>query len=256
MIDELEVKGLEHSLADEEIDGYESWDTHDLIMIFMGLGVDMSKLAISIIEEFCKPGITLVFTWDGGEFAVSTKACKLSTVLAANVKHNPHIVHVTKIGSDTFSLVSSYLNHHNGVVPWEIAKPIRSTVMSRIVEDQWDADFADDMTKRQAFQVINAANYLGCRSLSQLLCAKVATLIKGKSPEEIKHILTTEYDEKDLNHQPEQIQPERLRVEEIATSIEDINLEPLTLEDIEASSGDDANLESEFKGLYLNNDDD
>jgi len=249
MIDELEVKGLELSLSDGDSDGHEIKDTafqEELILIFKGLGVLMPKYAISIIQEFCKPGITLVFTSDGGEFAVNTKACKLSKFLTIQSELNPHRVHVNNISEATFSLICSYLNHHNGVEPMEIAKPIRSVAMSRIVEDEWDAVFADSMSKRQTFQVILAANKIDCSSLLHLLCAKVATLIKGKNPEEIKRILSEE-DETYLSNQLGQSQRERLTLEDAETSIDDINLEPLTLEDTEAPQGDDANLGSESK---------
>jgi len=249
MIDELEVKGLELSLNDGNSDGHEIWDTvfqQELIRIFEGFGVLMPKNVISIIQEFCKPGITLVFTSDGGEFAVSTKAFKLSKLLTIQSESNPHTLHVSNISEDTFSLISSYLNHHNGVEPMEIAKPIRSVAMSKIVEDEWDAVFADSMSKRQIFHVISAANYIGCLSLVHLLCAKVATLIKGKSPEEIKRILN-ETDENYQNNQLGQNQPERLSLEDAETSIDDIYLEPLTIEDTDAPLGGGANMDSEFK---------
>ena len=36
------------------------------------------------------------------------------------------------------------------------------------------------------FDIIIAANYLDIKSLLDLSCAKIATLIRGKSPEEIR----------------------------------------------------------------------
>jgi len=74
----------------------------------------------------------------------------------------------------------------------------------------------------------------------------VATSIKGKSPDEIKRILCEEY-EKFQNNQLGQSQPERLTLDDGETSINDIHVEPLTLENTEAPLGDDANLDSEFK---------
>jgi len=200
MIDELEVSGLEFSLTDEYSEGY---DLRDIIFhIFNGFGVIMPTCVICIIRGFCKPGITLVFTGDGGEFAVSTKALKLSALLNIQAEQNPHTIHVNKISRDTFSLVSAYLNHHNGVEPKEIAKPIISSVMSRIVDDHWDAVFADSMTKKQTWAVISAAEYIDCKSLLHLSCAKIATLIKGKNPAEVRTILSNDDDETDQNSQP------------------------------------------------------
>merc|ERR1712034_9380 len=69
-----------------------------------------------------------------------------------------------------------------------IAKPIRSVKMTKIVEHPEDAEFINK-PKKVIFQIILAANYMDIKSLLHLGCAKIATLIKGKSPEEIKKIL-------------------------------------------------------------------
>ena len=89
------------------------------------------------------------------------------------------------------------MKHHNGKIPEEIAKPIRSVKMERIVADLWDAHYINKMNKKTIFQVILAANYMDVASLLHLGCAKIATLIKGKSPEEIKNILAD--DSNDVN---------------------------------------------------------
>lgn len=101
-------------------------------------------------------------------------------------------IQVKQVDAATLKLVVTYLKHHNGKEPTEIAKPIRSVKMEKIVEDPWDANFINELKKRQLFQLILGANYMDCKSLLHLGCAKVATMIKGKSPEEIKQILGEE----------------------------------------------------------------
>jgi len=81
-----------------------------------------------------------------------------------------------------------YLQHHKGMTPLPIAKPIRSNEMQNIVP-QWDAEFIDGMSKQELFNVTKTANSLKIESLLHLCCAKVATLIKGKSPDEIRQVL-------------------------------------------------------------------
>merc|ERR1712098_504531 len=119
------------------------------------------------------------------------------------------------VDAETFDLCRQYLEHHKGKKPADIEKPIRSTAMKLIVEDDWDADFinrigecpsgADPQQphgaptaagKAQIFKVILAANYLGIKSFLHLGCAKIAALIKGKSPEEIKRILGGDVDQR------------------------------------------------------------
>merc|ERR1712187_74324 len=94
--------------------------------------------------------------------------------------------------------MGSYLQHHKGVAPQEIAKPIRSVKMEKIVEDPWDAKFINALNKKTVFQIILGANYMDIKSLLHLGCAKIATLIKGKSPEEIKKILGEDTAETDV----------------------------------------------------------
>merc|ERR1711973_909429 len=103
-------------------------------------------------------------------------------------------IQVKQVDGATLELIVKYLEHHKGKEPAEIAKPIRSVKMEKIVEDTWDAEFINNLAKRALFQLILGANYMDCKSLLHLGCAKVATMIKGKSPEEIKQILGEEED--------------------------------------------------------------
>eukprot|EP00486_Rosalina_sp_Unknown_P007086 CAMPEP_0201571838 /NCGR_PEP_ID=MMETSP0190_2-20130828/14804_1 /ASSEMBLY_ACC=CAM_ASM_000263 /TAXON_ID=37353 /ORGANISM="Rosalina sp." /LENGTH=166 /DNA_ID=CAMNT_0047996935 /DNA_START=305 /DNA_END=802 /DNA_ORIENTATION=- len=96
---------------------------------------------------------------------------------------------ITKISLENMHNILRYLGHHKGVEPGAIAKPIRSSRIDTVVDDEWDAEYVNKMNKKAIFQVILAANYLDCPSLLHLGTAKIATLIKGKSPEEIKNIL-------------------------------------------------------------------
>merc|ERR1711964_818921 len=57
----------------------------------------------------------------------------------------------------------------------------------------WEADWMDEIFgrcgKQMIFKLILAANYMTIQPLLDLGCMKIATMIKGKSPEEIKRIL-------------------------------------------------------------------
>jgi len=235
MIDELEVKGLEHSSDNEDIDIGYFYDNFgfrwELKKIFESLGVFMTNSIILIIQEYCKPGITYLHTSDGGWFPINLKALRLSKLLCIQAESNPfEAITVNKVSKHIMSLVTEYLIHHNGKQPAEIAKPIRSINMYKMVEDPWDAWYANKMSKREIFQVILAANYIDCQSLLELGCAKIGTLIKGKSPEEIRRILSQEYgDEIEQNNEPVQNQPEPVQNQS----------ETLTLEDIEAPIEDE-----------------
>ena len=53
------------------------------------------------------------------------------------------------------------------------------------VVPEFDANFVD-VEQELLFELILAANYMDIKSLLDLTCAKVASMIKGKTPEQIR----------------------------------------------------------------------
>merc|ERR1711964_495519 len=130
------------------------------------------------------------------KFTISRKAalmCNLVKNICEGDKTASEI-EIKKVNGPILNLVVEYLKHHDGKVPAEITKPIRSVKMEKLVEDPWDAEFINKQTKKVIFQIILGANYMDIKCLLHLGCAKIATLIKGKSPEEIKTILADDED--------------------------------------------------------------
>jgi S-phase kinase-associated protein 1 len=130
------------------------------------------------------------------KFPINKKAAEMCKLVRSILEGDQSAteIPIKKVKGEILALIVEYLKHHNGKVPAEIAKPIRSVKMEKIVEDKWDADFINNMSKKVIFQVILGANYMDVPSLLHLGCAKIATLIKGKSPDEIKQILSDESD--------------------------------------------------------------
>ena len=50
---------------------------------------------------------------------------------------------------------------------------------------EWDATFVE-VDQETLFELILAANYMDVKALLDLTCCKVASMIKGKTPEEIR----------------------------------------------------------------------
>jgi len=154
----------------------------------------MAEEEIAGLDDDEVKEVTLVSSDNTTTFQVNTDCAKMSK-LVCNILEGDSAaerIQVKQVDGDTLKKIVEYLNHHNGKEPAEIAKPIRSVKMEKIVEDPWDAEFINGLAKRALFQLILGANYMDCKSLLHLGCAKVATMIKGKSPEEIKQILGEE----------------------------------------------------------------
>jgi len=128
------------------------------------------------------------------EFKIDRQSALMCNLVRSIIEGDSEVkkIEIKKVSPPILKLIVEYLKHHKGKAPAEIAKPIRSVKMEKIVEDEWDAKFINKQPKRTIFQIILGANYMDIKSLLHLGCAKIATMIKGKSPEEIKKILSEE----------------------------------------------------------------
>jgi S-phase kinase-associated protein 1 len=80
--------------------------------------------------------------------------------------------------------VVEFCQHHRQEPMTEIEKPLKSTKMADVVQ-KWYADYVD-VDQVVLFEMILAANYMDIKPLLDLTCATVASMIKGKTPEEIR----------------------------------------------------------------------
>ena len=86
---------------------------------------------------------------------------------------------------DILKKVLEYCEYHKKDNPPEIPKPLTSPNLADVVT-QWDVKYVDIERIEDIFELVLAANYLHITSLMELACAKIASLIKGKSTEEIR----------------------------------------------------------------------
>jgi S-phase kinase-associated protein 1 len=90
------------------------------------------------------------------------------------------------IKPDIFEKVLEFCRHYKGITPQEIPKPLNSPVLSENVPN-WDANFVE-LEQDVLFDLILAAHYLEIKSLVDLTCAKVASVLKGKSGGQIREM--------------------------------------------------------------------
>ena len=125
-------------------------------------------------------------TKDGKEIEINKKDAELSELLKSAINDNPNesSFPINELDEKSGEKIKEYLSHFNGVAPPEIEKPITSNEMKNLT-DEWSTNYIDKMSMEELVNLTVAANYMGINSLLDLCCAKVASLCKDKSEEEI-----------------------------------------------------------------------
>mmetsp|Transcript_43173 Transcript_43173/g.31541 ORF Transcript_43173/g.31541 Transcript_43173/m.31541 type:complete len:163 (+) Transcript_43173:31-519(+) len=88
--------------------------------------------------------------------------------------------------------IIEFCNYIKDNTPPEIEKPLRSNNLADVASP-WYAEFVN-LDQEVLFELILAANYLDIKPLLELSCAKVASLIKNRSIQEIRKFFNIEND--------------------------------------------------------------
>lgn len=79
-----------------------------------------------------------------------------------------------------------YCTHHvNDEKAPVIARPLKSNKMENCV-GEFDAKFVDELEQETLFRLLLAVNYMDIQPCVELICAKIASLMKGKTPQAIR----------------------------------------------------------------------
>merc|ERR1712072_1414082 len=104
-------------------------------------------------------------------------------------RRNPNLTTMT--GQETVTLQSS--DSKTFELPKTAAE--MSTLVKNLLEDvEEDGVVPLGNVNAKKFDMILAANYLDIKDLLELTCEKVASMIKGKTPEEIRKVFNTQND--------------------------------------------------------------
>jgi S-phase kinase-associated protein 1 len=138
--------------------------------------------------------ITLI-SLDGQKVEIDDKSCGKSNLLKGLIQDYTadSDIPMPDIKGDVLKKVVEYLTHYRETEPAEIPKPLPSANLLDIIE-QWDVNYINSVDLDTNFDIINAANYMDIKPLLDLSCAKVASLMKGKTAEEIRTMFNIECD--------------------------------------------------------------
>ena len=120
------------------------------------------------------------------EHKITRKAAEVS-ILIKNTLQDSSIddpIPLLEVEEKILVKIIEYLEHFNAVPPLEIEKPLKSQNLKEVTDD-WSATFIDGMTLELLVDLTVAANYMEIQCLLDLCCAKIASMCKDKSEEEI-----------------------------------------------------------------------
>lgn len=126
---------------------------------------------------------------EGESFDVSLDTACMSELVKTMVDEDQdddeaQEIPLPNVKTSILAKVIEFTQHHKSEPMNEIEKPLKSANMAEVVQE-WYSNFVG-VEQEVLFELILAANYMDIKPLLDLTCATVASLIKGKTPEDIR----------------------------------------------------------------------
>ena len=137
--------------------------------------------------------LTLVSS-EGEKMQISVKAAQRSQMIKRIIDDFPNETEIPleNVRSNILKKIKEYLDHYQDTDPKEIERPLASQNYQECV-DPWDFEFIN-VDLDLIFEIILASNYMDIKPLLELASSKVASIIKGKTPEEIRKTFNIQND--------------------------------------------------------------
>eukprot|EP01029_Cantina_marsupialis_P028065 TRINITY_DN774435_c0_g1_i1.p1 TRINITY_DN774435_c0_g1~~TRINITY_DN774435_c0_g1_i1.p1 ORF type:complete len:159 (+),score=33.79 TRINITY_DN774435_c0_g1_i1:107-583(+) len=120
------------------------------------------------------------------EFEVETEVGQMSELVRSMTEDGATTeVPLHNVKSSVLSKILDFCQKHVRDPLPDLEKPLPSEDLTKCGVPQWDIDFIN-VDQEMLFELILAANYMSIQPLLDLGCAKVASMLKGKSPEQIR----------------------------------------------------------------------
>lgn len=123
---------------------------------------------------------------DGGKHEVDRNLFVSQSVTLKNVLQDTDVgdddvaeIPLSNISTTTFNLIHTYLQHQRDYPPTDTES--RSLTLT-----DWENGFLQVLSNEQLFALMLAANYLDIKSLLEITCKFTASIIKAKTPAELR----------------------------------------------------------------------
>lgn len=133
---------------------------------------------------------------DGQGFIIPKQYAILSLLVksALDKDQNELYLKLPSVHSNELKHIVQYLVQKDGDTKVAVRKPLQENmVKSCITECKWEADFIDNIASESLHnlrELTQAANYMDIHSLLHLCCSKVALVLKGKTSQQMKEMMS------------------------------------------------------------------
>lgn len=155
---------------------------------------DKKEEEVKGLDEDTDSEMLQLVSQEGEKVSVTAKVATMSELVKtmAEGDKDEKEIPLPNVKAAVLQKVVQYMRYHADNPAKEIEKPLKSQNMAEAVS-KWDADFVD-VDQELLFELILAANYMDIKPLLDLTCAKVASMIKGKTPEQIRKTFNIQND--------------------------------------------------------------
>lgn len=121
-------------------------------------------------------------------FTVDADIAKQSVILKNMMEDvgSEGALNINHIKKDTMRRIIDFCKHYKESKLPTIQKPLQSSNLSEAINDEWYVKFIDLDKVDDIIDIVIAANFLDIDPLTELSCAKIASMIKGTSVEDIR----------------------------------------------------------------------
>jgi S-phase kinase-associated protein 1 len=141
--------------------------------------------------------VTLVALKDGSKVEIDKKSIRLSGLLKNLLEEykDDNEISIPEIDGDILKKIVIFLEHYKDKNPVEVPKPLPKYDI-RETYGEWDDNYlTEHLNQRELLlKTLEAANYIDCKSLLELICSKIAIHIKDLPGKEICDYLGLEED--------------------------------------------------------------
>jgi hypothetical protein len=128
---------------------------------------------------------------EGVEKDISSSSLSKSKYLNDRFSKGEKIIKL-EVNEPTLVAVVEYLTHYTSEEPIPIPAVLKTNDLKTELKSKWDVDFIEAFTFEQTFHLINAGALLELEHLHDLACARIASFMKDKAPEEVNKEFTIE----------------------------------------------------------------